>query len=1098
MRRIFLSAAIAATVFAGCKKDREGGKDGEQPAAPITVVTASAPDDDSGTKVAVSGTDHTVLNWKAGDRIYIARVQSGTTLDNAFGLSAFEAATVNGKNATFTMVSGQKPLVAGDRYIACHTNDIGACGAQVDAGALWGFQGTTISQQQTGTSLFAEADNAMFFISAQATATAAGAAFTFNHVASVFEFEIWTDAPADYPSFQINSVTAAVTGSQPFIEEWHYNGAPALSADASAASVVASLRNGNNTTYHALNATHRKLRIPVIWNPAVTPSGNFTFTLRPVTGTAITFTRPAQKLDPGKMYRVQLNAPSTVAIGDTPENPFIVSSAALLAKVGTGADGWGLGKHYRQTANISLSGTWTPIGSYANQFTGSYDGGGYSISGLSITGATGDSQGLFGVIGTGGTVKNLALTVNISGNDFWYGGVAGYNSGTVLNCYVAGSVAGNYSIGGVVGFNEGGTVRNCHSSASVTGTGNFAGGVVGVNEGTVRNCYATGSVACNEGVGGVTGRNNGSGTVQNCAGLNNSISASANGSIGRVVGDFTSGTLTGNYGNTGAMTTGGAAYTPTGSATGKDGANVAAGTSSGQLGNQAFWTGIGYTMGTGEASPWRWGLSSSYPLPVLWFLNSAPSYPAHFIPAITIVTQPQSMTVTAGKITESLSVTASVTQGATLSYQWFGSSTSSTMLVIISGATSSTYALPATLAAGTHWYRCEVSAPGAITRQSNVATVTVDLDGSGTGQPGNPFLVGSLASLEKVGSGTDGWTLAAHYKQIADINATSVANWIPFSTFTGTYDGDGKTISNLKMSGSNAYRGLFFEIGAGGAVRNLRLTGVSISVTGNNNGAVAGRNQGTIDNCTVAGSVTGGSYTGGITGENEGTVKNCTSTATVQGTSYIGGIAGRNAGGTVENCAATGSARSTGSGGVAGGITGANGVSAGSTATVRNCRAAGSVTSDGTNGNAGGVAGANYGSILRCFATGSITSGGISGGIAGANYNSITRCAALNSSIAGASGRAKRIAYNSGGTFSICHASVTTMTHGGVAYTPVNNDAGEDGGTVGSGTSAGQYNNQTWWSGTIGLVFGTTESAPWKWQGSGNGTGGAMPRLWFE
>jgi hypothetical protein len=200
--------------------------------------------------------------------------------------------------------------------------------------------------------------------------------------------------------------------------------------------------------------------------------------------------------------------------GDGSEgNPFKVYDAETLQKVGSGEDGWGLNKHYRQVANITLpSGlNWTPIGIDDDEpFKGVYDGGGKTISGLKTNDTTADYQGLFGFIqGSGAIVKNVGIVnCNIVGNSC-VGGVVGNNQGTVQNCYATGTVSGNENVGGVVG--NDGIVQNCYATSKVSGYGNV-GGVVG-NGGIVQKCYATGDVEGSYKAGGVAGQ---AGSVENC------------------------------------------------------------------------------------------------------------------------------------------------------------------------------------------------------------------------------------------------------------------------------------------------------------------------------------------------------------------------------------------------------------------------------------------------------------------------------------------------------------------------------------------------------------------------------------------------------
>ena len=164
-------------------------------------------------------------------------------------------------------------------------------------------------------------------------------------------------------------------------------------------------------------------------------------------------------------------------------------------------------------ADINMTGIdWTPMGYYDYEnwqyigYTGTFDGGGHTITGLTVDLP---NQGYVGLIGClGGTVQNLTLAgVEINGSGY-VGGVAGGNSGTVTGCAVSGKVSGNsLYIGGVVGYNaQRCTVTGCYAAGDVSG-GDYVGGVVGCNIGTVTACYHTaGEVSGNGGVGGVVGQ----------------------------------------------------------------------------------------------------------------------------------------------------------------------------------------------------------------------------------------------------------------------------------------------------------------------------------------------------------------------------------------------------------------------------------------------------------------------------------------------------------------------------------------------------------------------------------------------------------------
>ena len=152
------------------------------------------------------------------------------------------------------------------------------------------------------------------------------------------------------------------------------------------------------------------------------------------------------------------------------------------------------------TADIDLTGKdWTPIGTnFYNSYTGTFDGGGHTIKGLTVT--TNDQYvGLFGRLGKAGMVKNVVMEgVQITSNHSlgYAGGVAGFSwGGTIENCSVSGSVSGTVSVGGVVGIQWEASITGCSSSATVKGMVKV-GGVAGeTNSGaTMAACYATGNV----------------------------------------------------------------------------------------------------------------------------------------------------------------------------------------------------------------------------------------------------------------------------------------------------------------------------------------------------------------------------------------------------------------------------------------------------------------------------------------------------------------------------------------------------------------------------------------------------------------------------
>lgn len=162
---------------------------------------------------------------------------------------------------------------------------------------------------------------------------------------------------------------------------------------------------------------------------------------------------------------------------------------------------------------------WEPIGARWSPYTGTFDGQGYTISGLYFNNPHSSYVGLFGCIGANGKISNVGVLDSYFQFSALGGGVCGVNYGTVRDCKNTGSVRGFSTIGGVCGLNEkGGIIENSFNEGTVSGTGDNAqqvGGVSGYNNGTIKSCYNTASVSGQESVGGVCGFNS-VGTTTNC------------------------------------------------------------------------------------------------------------------------------------------------------------------------------------------------------------------------------------------------------------------------------------------------------------------------------------------------------------------------------------------------------------------------------------------------------------------------------------------------------------------------------------------------------------------------------------------------------
>jgi len=184
------------------------------------------------------------------------------------------------------------------------------------------------------------------------------------------------------------------------------------------------------------------------------------------------------------------------------QEPVEISNAEELQQIRNDLDG-----HYVLVDDVDLShvDNFEPIG---GQFTGTFDGNGHTISGLTIDRPKEDSVGLFRLVGNKpqqGTVKNVSLEdAEVTGNST-VGAFAGSNRGRILRSYVTGKIRGNRNVGGIVGLNLGGVVRSSYATGNVSGN-NGVGGLAGTNVGSVKESYAISNVTGDEHLGGLIGK----------------------------------------------------------------------------------------------------------------------------------------------------------------------------------------------------------------------------------------------------------------------------------------------------------------------------------------------------------------------------------------------------------------------------------------------------------------------------------------------------------------------------------------------------------------------------------------------------------------
>ena len=246
---------------------------------------------------------------------------------------------------------------------------------------------------------------------------------------------------------------------------------------------------------------------------------------------------------------------------------------------------------------------------------------------------------------------------------------------------------------------------------------------------------------------------------------------------------------------------------------------------------------------------------------------------------------------------------------------------------------------------------------------------TIESDGS--------YTVTSADGLMNIAKLVNGGKSDINITLDTDIDLTG-KDWTPIGTdydnsYKGTFDGGGHTITGLTFTTNDEYAGLFGWLNRAGTVKNVVMEGVQITsnqIYGGSIGGVVGSGWGTIENCSVSGSVSGTVYVGGVVGAQiDGSITGCSSSATVKGTVDVGGVAGQtNSSATLTACYATGNViieidpvKNISGGGLVG-FNGGNG--------VRACYATGNVTSTGSStGNVHifGLLGDNYTTVTACY-----------------------------------------------------------------------------------------------------------------------------------
>jgi filamentous hemagglutinin family protein len=591
-----------------------------------------------------------------------------------------------------------------------------------------------------------------------------------------------------------------------------------------------------------------------------------------------------------------------------------------------------------------------PVGTDAARFTGSLNGAGYVINGLTINRPTTDFVGLIGASGSGSGISNLGLVGGSVTGGYTVGGLVGYNDGgSITQSYATGAVTGVDGVGGLVGYNLG-TITQAYATGAVVGSGNYIGGLVGFNTssgtstGSITQSYATGAVTGGNHVGGLVAYNEGTITQSYATG---SVTGSGSDVGGLVGANSSSGTITQSYWDT--QTTG---------QTTSAGSSVASGLNTTAARTQASYVGWDF----GNSGVW-YQAGDMRPI-----LRSEAATAVDGVISIRNLNQLQLMNINlAGSYRLAGNIAASASSGSNAAGIWG----SGGFVPVGTDAARFTGRLDG---AG------YVISGLTINRQTTNYVGLIGYAGSGSSISNLGLVGGSVTGSNNVG-GLVGYNLGGSITQSYATGAVTGSNNV--GGLAG-YNGGlpGSNVGTITQSyATGAVTGSIFVGGlvgnnSGGSITQAYATG---AVTGSRMvGGLVGVNVSgaSITQSYATGAVTGsGNYVGGLVGYNDGTITQAYATGAVEGNDFVGGLVGRNDSGTITQAYATGTVSGSNQvGGLVGEITGG---------AITQSYATGVVT--GSSDYVGGLVGYNRGSITQSYATGAVTGRDYVGGLVGTN-----------------------------------------------------------------------------------------------------------------
>jgi hypothetical protein len=568
----------------------------------------------------------------------------------------------------------------------------------------------------------------------------------------------------------------------------------------------------------------------------------------------------------------------------------------------------------------------------------------------------------------GGSVENCFASGSVTGNSIT-GGLVGGNAGSIKGSSSAVALTGGSIAGGLVGGNWAGTwgegvILESYATGTVTAAGREIGGLVGTNDGSITKSYATGAMSASSGrsishVGGLVGNNRGAINQSYASGA---VTVSGR-DIGGLVGVHNDGTISQSYATgavSGSYDIGGlVGYISDGSISQSYAIGAVSGSYDiGGLVGYDLWgstctdnffdtqtTGISISycaegLTTAQMTDAEYWEQTTWDFEDVWMIDGGNNggYPYFqwqpVAPAI-VLTQAQELGVNTANILVTLAVGNPVANELGLVYNTTGAPDADNGTVVpgtqvISASGDFVLSLSGLLPSTTYYVRAyaENTVGSAYGDEITITTLPIDIEiPAGEGTQEEPFEIATLGNLLWVTMDTTRW--GYHYVQTQNIDAAATADWYgeqgwpaigdAATPFTGSYNGNGHTISGLTIKKPGVASQGLFGVLSGAHVLALGLNGVNIQ-GGAGTGGISGRVLGgaVIENSYVKGTVTGASQTGGIAGLVDGTasmVFNSYSRTLVTAPASAGGLVGflgRNA--IVRNAYSTGAISGSGGG----------------------------------------------------------------------------------------------------------------------------------------------------------------------------------------